>query len=153
MSDVALRWLDTEGAADVAVESNDLARDDGLRTAVLLSLFTDRRADPGEKLPDGETDRRGWWGDSVPTVEGDKIGSRLWLVARERQSTAVLERIESYAAEALQWLLDDKVAERIEVTGSIPRPGMWGLEVAIYRPHRADPTRFRFDRIWRAEED
>ena len=51
----------------------------GLRSAVLISLFTDRRAEPGD-VPEGE-DPRGWWAD-VLGEEGDRIGSRLWLIDR-----------------------------------------------------------------------
>lgn len=150
MSDLALVWDPTTVAADVAVEANDLARDEGLETAVLLSLFTDRRAEDSDVLPDGSSDRRGWWGDGFPVVEGDRFGSRLWLLARAKSSAATLARAQEYALEALQWLVDDLVAARIEVTPEIPRPGMLGLAVTIYRPN-VDPAKFRFTRIWAAQ--
>ncbi len=147
MSDLALRWDATSFAADLAIEANDLARDEGLETAVLLSLFTDRRAEPGDPLPDGESDRRGWWADALPVVEGDRIGSRLWLLSREKETKATLSRAEEYAREALQWLVDDLVAERVKVTAKIPRTGVLGLEVVIYRP-QADPVKYRFNHAW-----
>lgn len=150
MSDLALHWDSSSCAADLSVAANDLARDEGLETAVLLSLFTDRRAEAGDALPSGETDRRGWWGDAVPVHEGDTIGSRLWLLSREKELAIVLSRAEEYAREALQWLVDDQVAERVEVAAEIPRPGMLGLSVAVYRPH-AEPTRYRFNHIWAAQ--
>ena len=146
MGDLALRWDADLGCADVAVEANDLAKEDGLDTAVMLSLFTDRRAEASD-LPEGETDRRGWWGDAVPIVDGDRIGSRLWLLAREKELATVLPRAEEYAREALKWLVDDLVAVRVEVTASIPRRGVLGLSVAIYRP-QADPTSYRFGDAW-----
>jgi phage gp46-like protein len=150
MSDIALVWDPTQGCADLAVAANDLARDDGLQTAVLLSLFTDRSAETGDPLPSSETDRRGWWGDSVPVVEGDRIGSRLWLLAREKVNPKILSRAEDYAREALRWLVDDLVAERVEVTASIS--GAWlVLAVVIYRPQQ-DPARYRFNTVWAAQE-
>lgn len=152
MADLALRWDLDEGAADLAVEANDLATDEGLETAVLLSLFTDRRADATDTLPSGETDRRGWWGDAVPVVEGDRHGSRLWLLERATQSPSILPRVEEYGREALDWLLEDKVAARVDVTASLPRTGALLLEVAIYRPHQADPVRFRYHAVWAAQE-
>jgi phage gp46-like protein len=151
MSDIALQWSEIEHAADVAIELNDLVQDGGLETAVMLSLFTDRQAEVGDVLPDGETDRRGWWADAAPVVEGDRIGSRLWLLAREVESQAVLDRAVTYAREALQWLLDDKVAERVEVTAEIPRRGMLGLVVEIFRPQQ-DVVRYRFRHVWTAQE-
>jgi phage gp46-like protein len=147
MPDIALTWDGLAFAADIGVASNDLVRDDGLKTAVELSLFTDRQAETGDALPSGETDRRGWWADGVPVVAGDRIGSRLWLLAREKQTGAVRERLEKFAKEALQWLVEDKVAERVEVTAEFPSPGMYVLEVEVFRP-RQDPVAYRFDHAW-----
>lgn len=147
MADLALRWDGAAAAADLAVLANDLVLDAGLQTAVLLSLFLDRRAEDGDELPAGETDRRGWWADATPVVAGDRIGSRLWLLAREKETKATLERAQKYAREALKWLIEDRVAERLEVTAEFPRTGMLGLTVEVFRP-RADPVTFRFDHTW-----
>lgn len=145
MSDIALRW--NVYAADVAIEANDLATDEGLETAVILSLFTDRRAESTDPLPDGHVDRRGWWGDVFPAVPGDRIGSRLWLLGRETQRPAVLERAEGYAREALQWLLDDRVAAAVTVTATFPRAGMLGIAVTVTRPS-ADVVTYRYTAAW-----
>jgi len=150
MADLALTWDETRGAADAGVSENDLAPDAGLETAVLLSLFVDRRADAADILPDEEADRRGWWADAFPTVAGDAIGSRLWLLAREKQTATLLPRLEGYAREALQWLLDDGVAERVDVAASFPQPGWVLLSVEIARPG-IDPVLYRFNRVWLAE--
>jgi phage gp46-like protein len=152
MSDLALRWDGNTDSADIAVESNDLARDLGLDTAVMLSLFLDRRAADGDPLPDGESDRRGWWADALPVAEGDRIGSRLWLLARAKRTQETLTRAEEYVREALQWMLDDLVASRVEVTAEYAHTSALVLTVEIYRPGREGPTRYRFDRIWRAQE-
>lgn len=148
MTDIALTW--TGVAADFAIAGNDLATDDGLETAVILSLFTDRRADDGDALPEGQTFRRGWWGDAFPFAEGDRIGSRLWLLSREKQAQDVVNRAREYAEEALQWLLDDKVADRLEVLAEIVRPGWLGLTVTIYRPG-TDPVQWRYNYTWAAQ--
>lgn len=150
-ADIRLTWSETALAADVSVELDDLAADAGLRTAVLLSLFTDRQAEVGDVLPDSDPDRRGWWADAVSEVEGDKIGSRLWLLARSKDLAAVRSRAEEYAAEALRWMVEDKIASKISVVASVPRTGVLGLEVEVYRP-KQQPTRFRFESAWRAEE-
>lgn len=149
MSDLALTW-DGHGA-DLSIEENDLARDDGLETAVLLSLFTDRRADDGDVLPDGETDRRGWWGDGVPVVEGDRTGSRLWLLGREKQTPATLSRAREYALEALQWLIEDKIAASIDVVATMPGYGGRLLTVTIHRP-KSGAVQYEFGYTWAAQE-
>lgn len=148
MGDLKLVWSNTALAADIAIESNDLATDEGLETAVLLSLFLDRRADDGDVLPDGETDRRGWWADAFPVANGDRIGSRLWMLARARQPDAAATRAEEYAREALAWLVDDRIAERVEVNIEIINTTGLGVDVVIYRPRNPDPVRYRFDGVW-----
>ncbi len=149
MSDLALGWQ--TDMADLRIERGDLALDGGLESAIAISLFSDRRADDGDVLPAAEADRRGWWGDAVPAVEGDRIGSRLWLLAREKQTEPTLRRVEQCAAEALQWLVEDRVAERVEVAASVPRRGLLGLLVTIHRP-KADPVEYRFTQTWAAQE-
>jgi len=150
MADLALRW--GSQSADLALEANDLARDDGLETALLISLYTDRRTDDAGKVPAGDGDARGWWGDAVPVVPGDRIGSRLWLLAREKEEAPALRRAEEYAREALAWLLEDRVAERVEVTASVPAPHVLGLTVVVQRPGADRADEFRFHSTWAAQE-
>ena len=148
LGEVALTWDAQNLSADFSVSANDLLSEQGLHTAVLLSLFTDRRAEPGDVLPTAEQDRRGWWADDV-----DKIGSRLWLLARSKKTPDVLSRAEGYTREALQWLLDDSVLTKIDVVADWL--SKWGtgllLTVTLYRPTQ-EPVKFRFDRVWAAEE-
>lgn len=149
MSDIRLTW--NVFAADFTIVANDLEADDGLETAVLVSLFTDRRAVNDDLIPDGTDDQRGWWGDSFAAQANDLIGSRLWLLSREKQQQSVLVRAQEYAREALQWLLDDRVSDRIDVTAEIVRTGVLGLLVVIHRPQRA-PAEFRYDFNWQAQQ-
>jgi phage gp46-like protein len=77
----------------------------GLTRAVIISLFTWRRAATDDPVDDDE--RFGWWGDSYPATADDRIGSRLWLLRRVKLTAATQRDAEFYAREALQWLLDD----------------------------------------------
>ena len=149
MGDIALTWNPSDGAADLSVIANDLARDGGLETAVLLSLFCDRRALEPDTLPDGNTDRGGWWGDAVPNVADDRIGSRLWLLRRAKQTQETLNLAREYAREALQWLLDDKVAAALDVL-AVNLAGVLTLQVGITRP-TGDQVRFAYKLIWNAQ--
>lgn len=156
MSDIRILYNANIMAADVALMSGLLAGEDGLETAVILSLFTDRRARPDDVLPNDNRSRRGWWGDLAPArvdgaaVDNDRIGSRLWLLEREKQLPNVLVRAKDYAEESLAWLIEDGVAERIEVETSIVRNGVLGIGVVIYRPE-GDPVDFRYDYSWAAQ--
>jgi phage gp46-like protein len=148
MTDIALTWDIYD--ADFSITANDLTTDEGLETAILLSLFTDRRSDEDDAIPDGTDDRRGWWGDSFPAVADDLIGSRLWLLSREKQLQTVVTRAQEYAREALQWMLDDRVLDRIDVTAEIVRTGVLGILVVPYRPNK-QTSQFRFDLNWMAQ--
>ncbi len=155
MSDIALEWDPVAGAASVVIANNDLKADDGLRTALLISLFTDASAQPGDVLPDGSIAKggeRGWWGDSVPVLEGDKTGSRLWLLERCAEITENLGKAVRYVTEAVEWLKTAQVTNRIEVVAEFLQPSQTGLAVgvAVYRPD-GTVARHRFDRTWTAE--
>lgn len=145
--DITLAALD--GALDIALtDAGDLATDDGLRTAVTLSLLCDRRAEPDDVIPDGTTDRRGWWADTIADQDGDRFGSRLWLLSREKELPEVRRRAEAYARESLEWLLEDGVAAEVEVTAeTLDREVLW-LRVDI---QRGDGTRIadRYQYVWR----
>jgi len=64
--DFKMKWDTDLMEGDLEVENGDLAHDGGLETAVLMSLFTDRRARDDDKLLDEEArDKKGWWGDPI----------------------------------------------------------------------------------------
>lgn len=139
-----------DGDAVIATPAYDLESDEGLQTAVVISLFTDRRSAEGDVLPGLGDDRRGWWGDALPVVAGDQIGSKLWLLAREKQTPHALGRAEQYTREALAWLVEDQVASRVSVTATAPRNGVLQLDVEIQRPKKR-PVQYRFARAWAAQ--
>lgn len=129
--DLAIGWDADELLGDLLVRDNDLATDECLRSAVFISLFTDKRATLEDLGDDDEADLRGWWGDSYPSVPGDQLGSHLWLLERELQTPAVLDRARSYARDALAWLLEDEIATRVSVTTSYPQRGVLAIDVDI----------------------
>lgn len=129
---------------DFGVQGGALAADHEIKTAVLISLFTDRRAEADDRMPDEAASRRGWWGDAL---NSRRIGSRLWLLSREKQVREVVNRAREYTKEALEWLVEDGVASRVDVTASVVRHGVLGLFVTIQRD-RSAPFRFQFEQAW-----
>lgn len=91
-----------------------MTREGLLRRAVTISLFTWRRAGPDDPLDDD--DRKGWWADCVPTVAGDQIGSRLYLLQRRTITQDTLRDAKEYAEEALRWMTEDGVVSAVTVT-------------------------------------
>lgn len=118
------------GDIRIAVGGADL--DDRLQEAVLISLFTWRQAEPSDPVVDG--DRKGWWGDSFPAVPGDKIGSRLWLLAREKIIPATLARAKQYTEEALAWLVSDGWVRAVAV--SVERTGIESIGIGVLITNR-----------------
>lgn len=130
---------------DFAVSGGALTADSDLQTAVLISLFTDRRAEADDPLPDQMASRRGWWGDALGKR---RIGSRLWLLSREKQLREVVNRAREYAEEALAWLVDEGIAKRVTVQAEIVQAGVIGLAIQIER-NQAPPARFRYELAWK----
>ena len=153
LADLALTWSNTTGDADLSIIDLDLASDRGLVTAMVLSLFTDRRAEADDVPPSGDArDLRGFWADEFADVEGDRFGSRLWLLARSKRTNETLLRAKEYVLEALAWALEDKVAKSIEVTVEAIGSALV-FEVGLLRP-TGDRVEFRFAHAWdHLEED
>lgn len=145
LADLALTWLSTSG--DLSLIDSDLSSDIGMETAVLLSLFTDRRAEDDDSPPSGDVDdRRGWWADQFAAVEGDRFGSRLWLLERSKRVDEVRRRAEEHAREALAWMIEDHVAQRIDVAAELTTREL-RIAVTIHRPGR-EPVALRFAHVW-----
>lgn len=137
---------------DFAVNEHDLSGDHDLKTAVLVSLFTDRRAEDDDVLPEEGASKRGWWADVFGVVgDGRRIGSRLWLLQREKQLNEVVNRAREYCKEALQWLVDDGVASDVIIDAEVVADGVLGIRVAIHRD-KSTPNKFRFDYAWTGME-
>lgn len=150
--------LECDWGLDIDSDSSaplDLTSDTSLRTAILLSLFTDRRANDDDSLPDDTDDRRGWWGDSLPpatAATGWQTGSRLWLLSRAKQTDETARRARDYAEEALVWLTDSGAADAVTVeTAWLPasttsaRSGVLTLKVTVDRPSGVPAT---YDLLW-----
>lgn len=149
MSDLRTHFVSLDSGADLALDDFALDTDDGLETAVILSLYTDARARDDDTLPAGQTYRRGWWGDAYPPETGDLIGSRLWLLRASKQLQESLTAAREYAEEALAWLVDDGAARKVEVETFIARDEVMGMIVRIYRPQGAEVS-LRFESLWNA---
>lgn len=153
--EIKITWDTDLAEGDFLFTDNDLDEEKGLTTSVIISLFTDARANDDDILPDPQsTDRRGWWGDTYPEIDNDKTGSRLWLLEREKTTEETLTRAKQYADEALAWMLEDSVVSKINVTaeraGTVLQP-ILALLVKIFRTN-GDPILLKFQGLWEAQE-
>jgi len=129
MADIATVFDATEMSGDLVLSGGELLADEGLESAILHSLFSDRRAHADDVLPDPGGGKRGWWANLTLPNPGDNYGSRLWLLYREKQLSSVVSRAKEYADEALAWLVADGVASEVNVSAEVVRRGVLGLHV------------------------
>ncbi|HCN72079.1 MAG TPA: hypothetical protein DIS96_10310 [Pusillimonas sp.] len=106
-----------------------LASADQIERAVVISLFTWRRAEDSDPVDDDE--RYGYWGDAYPDVARDRIGSRLWLLRRRLLTAETIQDTERYALEALAWMLEDEVVSGVQVDLIRPNPTRLDLYVTL----------------------
>lgn len=128
MVDAGLVWKD--GKADLVLNEagNDLQDENELKTAVLVSLFTDARASLAQ-VPTPNSDRRGWW--------GAEIGSLLWLLQRAKSTQANLQVAISYIKNSLAWLIAQEIASSIEVNGEIQDRHRFFFSIKIKRSNNS----------------
>ncbi|NJV96087.1 phage tail protein [Escherichia coli] len=130
-------WLTVNGT-----QVNSSSQLDPLTRAVVISLFTHRRADPD----DNADVPMGWWGDTWPIVANDRYGSKLWLLQRSKLTNALVNTVRSYLREALQWMLDDGVVSRIDI--DVQRTGINELANKIVLWRRDGPVTISFNDFW-----
>ncbi|WP_163371084.1 phage GP46 family protein [Endozoicomonas acroporae] len=129
MSDIKSVFIDLTQGIDRALTSAGLAEDNGLETAVIISLFTDARAFPDDGLPPG-ADPRGVWSDSL-TQTATPTGSRRWLLARAKQNNETLLKLVDYDRESLSWLLDSGLASAVNISAEWVANGVISEQISI----------------------
>ena len=146
-NDILLQFTDID-EADLVLGNGDLERDGGLGTAVLLSLFSDRRADIDDEYDND--DRKGWWGDNIAETEGDQIGSKIWLLSRSKATQENIEKLQLYAFEALEWMIEDEVVTKIETEAysyGLASNKRVALIIKIYKSDE-NVVSIKFDDVW-----
>lgn len=142
-------FLDVGGPnIDIDIQGGDLVAENGLETAVLVSLYSDRYVPP-EELPPGFAeagDPRGWWADAIAETPNDRIGSRFWLLARGKINNDTANLMREFAQEALLWMQEAGIAERVDTTSEVVSGQTVQLFVSILRPSGAQiPFKFLWD--------
>jgi len=153
--DIKIEWNPATAQGDWVIADSDVALDNPLRTAVMISLFTDQVA-PAQPTADDAAvgiaalpagaDRRGWWGDAYsdgPT----NIGSRLWQMRRmiKAGDTAGLAEVRDVCSSALQWLVTDQVVASVTVTAAWVAKTAIQFLISLTMP---DGTKQKFDFSW-----
>ena len=137
-----------ENCIDLKLENGDFVLDESLETAVLISLFSNRRANESD-LPAGISDKQGWWADEFADVEDDEIGSKLWTLARAKATAETIAKAEAFCNDALLWMIEDGVARTVSVLAEYDENQFLLLNITITRP-TGENDRFSF--LWDGQE-
>ena len=133
--DATNMWADWSVVLPTAAANpGGLTSELGIETAVVIALFTWARAEDYEVDPGAYTDHQGWWGDGID-LEGDEqaMGSKLWLLLRSVLDNTTANKAIDYAKAALQPLITQGAAARIDVTATSDIPNnRLDLIVMIY---------------------
>jgi len=147
VGDFAVSAGGADGAAGGLVAANPL------RTAVLLLLFTDARADTASLRFEHRGDRRGWPGDGfdVDAANGEApLGSLLWLFRRSALLDVTAAQIEAEAQRALQPLIRQGAVVKITASAAVDKAnGRVALSVNLYGRDGSQVYADKFDILWR----
>jgi len=148
MSDIRITWSPEMLRGDILFP-RQRTTETALAAAVAVSLLTHRTAEADDELPNGTTDRKGWWGDheARDLYGGTPIGSRLWLLVREKQTEETRRRADEYIREALEWVTADRLAERVDVNVFWFAHERLGAEIVLWRGAQGSIA-IRFERLW-----
>ncbi len=106
--------LNEDCVFDLTIDENgDFTKLNSFWTAILLSLFCERRASPTEIQQSFR--RRGWIGNINAPVE---YGSKLWLLENRRLILETVNDARTYTEQCLQWFVDFGYLDVVTVTTS-----------------------------------
>ncbi|WP_299864376.1 phage GP46 family protein [uncultured Hoeflea sp.] len=119
-----------------------------IATQVLICLMTDARVEPSD-LREGDVNK-GWPGDGFDMAQGEAaLGSTLWQLRRSRLSNVTPRDIEDRAGAALETLIEQGLAARVDVTAATePEANRAMLSVALYGRDGAVSYQDRFALLW-----
>lgn len=151
MSDLRLTRT-KEWDFDLEFSDGDLTLSDDLETAIIMSLFSWARRSTEDPDPAPGGDPMGWWGDETLDDQGDFIGSKLWLTGRSKLTPDLILSATEWGSEALQWMVDDKVAAAVEVipTRSALEADRVDILVRLTKPG-SPAVDYRYELNWTAQ--
>lgn len=143
-------WI-LAGPGDQPESRGGLRAEAALHTATMLSLFTDARLPADRPHPSGDSDPRGWWGNSV-RLDGEpaaELGSLLWTLERSAITDRLAQDAEDIARAALAVLAEQGAVARTEVAASVDRrQGSLLIDVRHYSRAGAEVYQQQFGVLW-----
>jgi len=143
MTDISLIYDNTQLSGGYSIANGDLATGGDLYNAIYISLLTWRKPSDTD-LVDKSTYQHGFWADAYT---GLTTGSRLYLLQNSKLNYETASRAKTYITEALQWMIDQGVAEKIIIKTDIPALNTLMIYIDIYKTDGTN-TVVKFDNLW-----
>jgi len=124
-----VKLIQTDDGGDIEFVAGQPVMDQGLETAVYISLFS------------GD-----WWGNAI-SEQNEKLESNLEEIYNRNLSNKTRLDAEEYMRKALEWMIRLGIAKRIDVSASLPTPGWLGLEITIIEPNGSEQN-LRYSINW-----
>lgn len=118
---------DKFGEGDITIGHGDIVVDDGLYTAIYISIFTEYGS---------------YWADP-------ELGSRLHTIFREKSRDEVLPAFNAEISRCLAWLVDSGVAESVSVDTSRVETVNLAIAVSVKKPTGVS---YAYSYTWEAVE-
>lgn len=150
MADIRLAYNPEIMEYDIFINDEDIETGDDIETAIIISLFTWRRANPDDKLDSGQS-RFGWFGDKIGGNDKFPLGSRLYLLARKTITPQTMREAEEFASEALKWMVEDKVVSSISCASE--RVSNERVDLRITYTRDGISKEKRFNDLWQQIEE
>jgi len=103
------------GLYDIALDSDgDISSVQSFDTAILMSLFEEKRADSSEVAI--TQNRRGYWGNEFYQDVADREqGSKIWLYEQARLNQDTINGIDDATNDCLLWLVEQQFIKSIDI--------------------------------------
>lgn len=124
-------------------DDGDIGLTDDLFPALLVSLFTDRRAAEDEVI--SPLDRRGWLGNLLSGPADENWGSGIWLYEQSRLRDEDIEGVRVEGEQSLSWLVDEDIATSVEARTTARHARRQCLIDVLIRTREGDVVQQSFD--------
>lgn len=135
-------FLNENNKLDINLEKEE----NELESSVLFSLFSNQYIS-AEEL-NSENSLGGWWGDLItPETKIKRLGSKIYIMLRDKLLPDTKDKLKTYIEEALQWLIDDGVAVNLLVDVQKLTETSLASSVEIVRPQGKKNQKYEF--VWK----
>lgn len=130
-----------DGYFDLFFDGGDLLTGESLENAVIISIGSISRLAGREFTAELHDD--GWWGES--TNEDDSWGAELQALVPGKSVPNVELRARQSVQEALKWIVDDGIAEKIDVSAVASSES---LDLSIDITRGGTVENYRYNVLW-----